>query len=667
MIDAAAGTLTYTPRANANGPDRLVYGVSDGHVITEGVIDITITPVNDAPIARTENIVLRAGAPLTIAASTLLANDSDAEGSPLQLVGVAPLLNGAVSFDAVSGQVVFTPSIIKGPAAFTYTVSDGETQSVGQVWVNVDPGADLVATRIDTTLDLPLAQLLANDPVAAGRSLTILRVEAASNGVATLDLANGRVRFTPASGFSGTASFRYVTTDGVVEAASAVSILVVAGSGPLVAQDAVSTLIDTALELPAAALLANDAHPLGLPLTIASVGDAVGGTVSLVGDTIRFVPDAGSLATGSFRYTVSDGTTTANGTVTVAIRENRAPVFQPTVLTVMEDAPLTLTFDQAVARFRDYDGQPLSFVRAENAINGAVTVDAANRTITFRGTANVWGAASFQLVVSDGVTETAGEVQVTIRAVDDAPVLPAPIVFTATPGKPLVVSVAAILAAFTDIDGGLLSLRSITGGAASLDVSGQWVTVAPLASAADQSVISFEYQSLAGRSQAIFTVKAAEAVTPQAEVVEFAQADATAERKQTADTDDTVPPAPLLATAFALPAPVLSASARALIMPDLPTGSIALAEAVPAHVVAQKGGHEQSMLLAALLAGGVNLSAYRKAAQRKASGGQAAESDALLSPFLSGGEEEDFAVTLWDEGDADDFVRSAVPWETGSQ
>ncbi len=97
----------------------------------------------------------------------------------------------------------------------------------------------------------------------------------------------------------------------------------------------------------------------------------------------------------------------------------------------------------------------------------------------------------FTVVVSDGVKETAGEVQVSVRAVDDAPVLANPIVYAATAGKPLVVSVEAILAAFNDIDGGAFAFNSIvgvSGGQAALDLSGQWLTVAPIA-AGGQDVI----------------------------------------------------------------------------------------------------------------------------------------------------------------------------------
>ncbi len=665
VIDFTAQTVTYTPRANVFGTDRLIYGVSDGKRVTNGAVEIQINPVNDAPIARADTIELQVGQTLRLPKSAFLDNDSDLEGSALSLVGVTSAQNGTASIDAVTGDVIFVPSITNGYATFSYIVSDGDRQSIGKVNIQVDRRADLLAALADTTIEIPFARLLANDP--QGQPLTIVRTEMATRGTAVVDGASGVIRFTPETGFRGTASFRYVSSDGTTETVSTVRVMVVAKDAPLASNDAFATTVDIAVDIPVSTLLSNDLHPSAKPLSLVSVGDAVGGSVVLDGTTIRFTPDAGSRITGSFRYTVTDGAAIAIGTVSVPVRENRAPTFRATALSVLEDTPLVLSFADAVARFADPEGRTLTFVRAESGLNGTVTVDTVARTLTFRGDTNFAGAASFTLVVSDGVNEAAGEVQVNIRPVDDAPVLSAPILFSATIGKPLIVSVEAILAAFTDVDGGAFSFGRVVGassGQATLDLSRQWITVSSLAQVGQETVVTFEYLSVAGRTQASFTVRAVAAAAAGAMPNGPMLAQATSDQMlATAAAPFDGPSTAQADRGFALPSQMVSADQRALVLPaaatvlGMPPGTgtgsdLAMAGSVAPGVVAASSTRDQSMLLAALLAGGVNLSAYRKVSQRRA-----VDTDTLLSPFLANDEEEDAPMPLWDEGDEDGFVR----------
>ncbi len=47
------GTIAYTPDENYNGSDSFTYTVSDGSFTDEGMVSITVTPMNDAPGAST--------------------------------------------------------------------------------------------------------------------------------------------------------------------------------------------------------------------------------------------------------------------------------------------------------------------------------------------------------------------------------------------------------------------------------------------------------------------------------------------------------------------------------------------------------------------------------------------------------------------------------------
>src|SRR5207247_6377767 len=52
----ANGSFTYTPNANVNGSDTFTYRASDGTLTSAlATVTITITPVNDAPVATDDS------------------------------------------------------------------------------------------------------------------------------------------------------------------------------------------------------------------------------------------------------------------------------------------------------------------------------------------------------------------------------------------------------------------------------------------------------------------------------------------------------------------------------------------------------------------------------------------------------------------------------------
>jgi Bacterial Ig domain len=77
----SGGTISYTPSANANGPDALTYRVQVGTQISNVAnVSITIVPVNDAPTAVDDGpISVNTG--VATALTTLLANDLDPDGA----------------------------------------------------------------------------------------------------------------------------------------------------------------------------------------------------------------------------------------------------------------------------------------------------------------------------------------------------------------------------------------------------------------------------------------------------------------------------------------------------------------------------------------------------------------------------------------------------------
>ena len=138
--DSLTRTLSGLPPENFHGVFDLRVNGTDGQQTVEAPFRLTITPVNDAPVARDDSgFTTRANSPLIIAASALLANDSDVDGDTLTIIAVGEAQNGRAVLEA-DGTIRFTPAVgFVGTANFSYTVSDGNGgTAVGSVGVVVE-------------------------------------------------------------------------------------------------------------------------------------------------------------------------------------------------------------------------------------------------------------------------------------------------------------------------------------------------------------------------------------------------------------------------------------------------------------------------------------------------------------------------------------------------
>jgi hypothetical protein len=97
----ADGTFAYTPDLDYFGTDSFTYRLSDGALDSNlATVSLTVTPVNDAPVAADVQATTAEDAPLTI---ELLAYATDVE-TPSPLVGEG------------GGRGGFTTTIVTGPA-----------------------------------------------------------------------------------------------------------------------------------------------------------------------------------------------------------------------------------------------------------------------------------------------------------------------------------------------------------------------------------------------------------------------------------------------------------------------------------------------------------------------------------------------------------------------
>jgi VCBS repeat-containing protein len=124
------GSFTYTPAANYHGSDSFTYRAYDGSAYSGvATVSLTVNAVNDAPVAAADSYSTPMGTALTVAASGVLANDTDAEGSALTASLVTGPAHGVLSLNA-NGSFVYTPAAgYSGSDSFVYRASDGSAYS----------------------------------------------------------------------------------------------------------------------------------------------------------------------------------------------------------------------------------------------------------------------------------------------------------------------------------------------------------------------------------------------------------------------------------------------------------------------------------------------------------------------------------------------------------
>ena len=333
---------------------------------------------------------------------------------------------------------------------------------------NEPPNAvnDSLTTNEDTA-SAPL-NVLGNDTDPDDNPLTVTTLTpTAAHGTVSCTAA-GACTYTPAANYFGPDSFTYWISDGHGGTDTAtVSITVTpVQDDPTAVDDVIST---TQGSPGSANVLANDFDVDGdTPLTIQSFTQGLHGTVTCAGSSCTYTPAPGYSGPDSFTYTISDGHGgTDVGTVAVTVASgNQPPVADDDSLTTAED---TAGQVNVLDGDTDADGDTLTVTTlTPSAAHGTVSCTAAG-ICTYTPAANYSGPDSFSYTVSDGNggTDTA-TVNVTVTPVNDDPNA---VNDSLTTNEDTASAPLNVLANDTDIDGGALTVTTLTPTAAHGTVS----------------------------------------------------------------------------------------------------------------------------------------------------------------------------------------------------
>ncbi|MDX1965173.1 MAG: Ig-like domain-containing protein [Pirellulales bacterium] len=217
VVNPASGSFRYTPFANATGSDSFTFKITDdlNAVSNTATVSVTITPVNDPPVANNQSI-----APTEDTVFNGMLTGSDIDSATLTYAVVDQgTLGTVVVVDPATGAFTYTPlPDAAGPDSFTFQITDDEggLSTVATVTVNISPINDSPVANdgvLTTDYETPFNGALTGNDVDSS-SLTYAIVAQGTKGTVNItDPATGAYTYTPLPGESGGDSFTFQITD----------------------------------------------------------------------------------------------------------------------------------------------------------------------------------------------------------------------------------------------------------------------------------------------------------------------------------------------------------------------------------------------------------------------------------------------------------------------
>ncbi len=438
------GSYTYIPILDFNGTDSFEYEICDGgtpELCDNAVVNITIDPVNDAPVAVDDAFGTVEDTPLT---ANVTSNDSDVD-HPIVITTtpVTPPANGTLSLIS-GGTIIYTPNQdFNGTDSFEYEICDGgmpvlcdtATVMISVGLVNDPPAAvdDSATTQEDADL---MGDVLANDSDPDGDILTVTQTTPPANGLLVLN-PDGTYTYTPDPDFYGTDSFEYEVCDNAIPALCDIGIVNITvepvNDAPIAVDDNFNTTEDVSLTND---ITINDIdvdHSITVtvpPLTPPSFGTLILNSSGI----FTYTPNPDFNGTDSFEYEICDGGTPAlcdTAMVQIVISPaNDAPIVAQNLSeAIPEDTSLS---DSVASSVTDIDGDNLVFFLNSQPTNGTLVFNP-DGTFVYTPDPDFNGSDSFGYAVCDDgnpVLCTPAEMTINVSPVNDMPIAVVDTIYT---------------------------------------------------------------------------------------------------------------------------------------------------------------------------------------------------------------------------------------------
>ena len=361
MLSGSGPAFTYTPAQDFHGPDSFTFRVNDGsNNSNTSTVNITITEVNDVPVATDDAASANEDSSVGISATDLAGNDSAGPANEslqsLTVTGVFATANAHGSVVLDSGIVTYTPDAdFNGSASFEYQVCDnGNTNgapnsqcAMGVVNVTVNPANDAPSANsqsVTTNSNTPVAITMnGNDLETATASLVFEVTVNPAHG--SLSGSGANLTYTPNANYSGPDSFEFTVRD--AGDGSAPALTSTAATVSITVNDTVSPTIDAPQDV--TVNTGPGATSCGTMVTEAQLGTATANDNAGAVSIQRTGVPSGNIfpvGTTTVTYTATDDTGNSTAaTQNVTVIDNTAPTLTapaPTSVTANSSGQATI-------------------------------------------------------------------------------------------------------------------------------------------------------------------------------------------------------------------------------------------------------------------------------------------------------------------------------------
>jgi VCBS repeat-containing protein len=332
--DPTTSTILQTLAVGATATDTFSYTVSDGEGGSDtGTVTITVSGVNDAPVANDDNYTTAEDTALSVPGPGVLTNDNDIDGDSFFARSYSGASHGTITL-VTDGSFLYTPNAnYYGPDSFTYNIEDShglDSLTFATVNITVMPVNDPATLSADVR-NLTETNIASN--LNSSGTLTIIDIDSPATfqpqagtiglyGTFAIDIA-GHWTYTANSahdefseGTTYTDVFNVFSADGTM---TTVTINILGTNDEPVANADIASVTDGSSVN--GNVLTNDTDVDDPALNVSSVDLGVNlvgqpiagkyGTLTLNSDgSYNYVPSGaaptGSTVTDTFTYTVTD-------------------------------------------------------------------------------------------------------------------------------------------------------------------------------------------------------------------------------------------------------------------------------------------------------------------------------------------------------------------------